>query len=185
MKYLFNVLILVIALFSCSNEGSKVGTYSGTKIEGNNEGVYHFQSDELLVKLMGNGPYDNSDNGTSRITHDIYFNSNTGVLEIKGPKVNTRVQLVDEMDNGESYTFSYMSIDDRKKSDPNVLNTFVELYYKFDKSKPNLDGKAATVALVTNNKNNTSLLEALYLPLGSFYVFKRMIVSIHKTAYSY
>ena len=179
MKYLFNVLILVIALCSCNNEGSKVETYSGTKIEGN-KGVYHFQSNELLINLVGNGPYDNSDNGISRITHDIYFNSNTGVLEIKGPKVNTKVQLVDEMDNGRSNTFSYMSIDDRKKSDPNVLNTFVELYYNFDKSKPDLVSKGATVALITNNKNNTSLLEALYLPLGSFYVFKRMIVNIYR-----
>ena len=51
MKYLFNVLILVIALCSCSNEGSKVETYSGTKIEGN-KGVYHFQSNELLIKLV-------------------------------------------------------------------------------------------------------------------------------------
>lgn len=185
MKYLFNVLILVIALCSCSNEGSKVETYSGTKIEGGDKGVYHIQSNKLSMESVGNGPYDNSDNGISRITHDIYFNSNTGVLEIKGPKVNTKVQLVDEMDNGRSNTFSYMSIDDRKKSDPNVLNTFVELYYNFDKSKPDLDSKGATVALITNNKNNTSLLEALYLPLGSFYVFKRMIVNISRTADSY
>ena len=178
MKYLFNALILVIALCSCSNEGSKVETYSGTKIEGGDKGVYHIQSNKLSMESVGNGPYSNSGSGSSMVTHDIYLNSNTGVLEIKGPKINTKIQLVDEVKNGNRNAFSYMSIDDRKKNDSNALNTFIVFYYEFDEEKLDVDSKVAAVALVTDNKNGTSLLERLYLPLESFYVFKKMIVNV-------
>lgn len=71
-----------------------------------------------------------------------------------------------------------MSIDDRKKNDSNALNTFIVFYYEFDEEKLDVDSKVAAVALVTDNKNGTSLLERLYLPLESFYVSKKMIVNV-------
>lgn len=183
MKHLFNVLILVIALCSCSNDGNNKDNHS--LVSGGE--VYHIKSNSMSSKHLSNDSYGyegSTQNEThSDVTHDIYLHKNTGVIEIKGPKINTKIHVVDKIRGEKSKgSYRFMSIDDSKMGDSGILFTYIDFHYEFNGDDIRLDNKNAGILLITINKDDTVDISTLYLPFESFYTYRRMIMEVNNTS---
>lgn len=183
MKHLFNVLILVIALCSCSNDGNNKDNHS--LVSGGE--VYHLKSDLISSRHMNDDTYSEyersiRDATNSDVTHDIYFHRGTGVVEIKGPKVNTKIHVVDKARSEDKGSYRFMSIDESKKEDSNTLFTYIEFHYRFDGSNIELNNKIAGISLITINKDDTVDISVFYLSFESFYTYRRVIREVNDTS---